>query len=301
MTERKIIQRNFTQGRSGQYAQFVVLHTYNGTGRSLYGWFNNAIAQVSAHYGVFMDGNSEQYVDESNTAWANGNWDANIKAISIEHQDNGVPSDAVRTNELYEGTAQLIADIYRRYAWDKADMGKIRQHREFVGTGCPGALDIERIKRRVKEILNPNDNLYRVVNQDGTQVGAFTEVDNAFDTWYSKSNNGSVRYNGKDITSEFLNMAKQLEKKIGELEAVVTQKDTKIGELSTTVANLKTKQEALVKQRETLSKLLAENNYNSVEEVISDVVALRGELEEAQKGAVSKLVEKVLNLIFNRK
>src|SRR5690606_24011176 len=80
MIERKIIQRNYTSGRAGQLPQFVVIHTYNGGGRSLYNWFNNATAQVSAHYAIFLDGNGEQYVDESNTAWHAGNWDANIKS-----------------------------------------------------------------------------------------------------------------------------------------------------------------------------------------------------------------------------
>src|SRR5690606_5716453 len=230
MIERRIIDRNYTGGRAGQAPQFVVVHTYNGKGRSLFNWFNSQSAQVSAHYAIFLDGNGEQYVDESNTAWHCGNWDANTKSIGIEHQDNGNPNDSTRTDAMYETSAQLIADIYRRYGWDKKNKALIKPHKEFASTGCPAALNLDRIRNRVYDILNPAplpvDNFYRVF-KDGVQLNAYSLKDNAFNFWYHDKSR-KVIFQNKDITSEFLTMATKLEEEITKLKEEVKNRDKTI-------------------------------------------------------------------------
>lgn len=149
------IVRNYTPGKQGYTPEGVYVHTYNGKGRNLENWFNNVLAQVSATASVVDTGDIYEYLDDMDTAWANGNWDANLKFLSLEHWDNGVPSDKVRTNELYEASAQWIASKYKKFNWDKENMGLIKPHWEAASTGCPGALDIDRIRARVYEILHP--------------------------------------------------------------------------------------------------------------------------------------------------
>lgn len=302
MIERKIISRNFTGGRSGQSPQFVVIHTYNGAGRSLYNWFNNPQAQASAHYAVFKDGNGEQYVDEGNTAWHAGNWDANIKSIGIEHQDDGNPNDAVRTNELYETSAQLIADIYRRYGWDKKNKALIKPHKEFTGTGCPAALNIDRIRNRVYDILNPAappiDNYYRILDTNGKQLNAYTSKDNAFNFWYDDKSR-KVTYQNKDITNQFLTMANKLEEDIKNLQIVVTEKDTKLSELQTKLAGA-------LEREKTLSSDVESKNIiiNDQKDIISgqnqEIEQLRVDLKEAKKDFITKIFE-FIGKILNRK
>lgn len=151
-----LISRNFTQGRGPfKKPEGVIIHTYNGKGRNLQGWFNNPIAQVSATASVVDNGDIYQYLDDMDTAWANGNWDANQRYLSLEHWDNAVPSDSARTDELYEASAQWIASKYIKWGWDIENQGLIKPHKEFADTGCPGGLSIERIRNRVTEILHP--------------------------------------------------------------------------------------------------------------------------------------------------
>jgi len=237
MIERRIIDRNYTGGRAGQAPQFVVIHTYNGVGRSLYNWFNSPQAQVSAHYAIFLDGNGEQYVEEHDTAWHASNWDANTKSIGIEHQDNGNPNDGNRTNEMYETTAQLIADIYRRYGWDKKNKGLIKPHKEYAQTGCPGGLDINRIRNRVYEILNPIVDKYYRIFVDGIQISANTDVQNVVNYYYYNSNkNIKVTYQNKDITSQIKTMATEVQKEIEQLKLDKKELSNKNNELISKVA-----------------------------------------------------------------
>lgn len=248
--EERLIQRNYTGGRQGQNVEFVVLHTYNGRGTYLDGWFNNPSAQVSSHYSVLKNGVAVRYVREGDTAWHAGNWDANLRSVGIEHQDDGNFADSARTPELYETSAQLIADIYRRYGWDKNDMGRIRIHKEFTSTGCPGGLDVGRIKNRVHGILNPppppvNDQLYRVF--DGVkQLGAFGDRDNAFNLWYTGINL-RVTYQNAEITNDFRNMANKLETQVTELKTQVTSLKEQKTDLEGKLSQLEAERDKILK------------------------------------------------------
>lgn len=82
-------------------------------------------------------GEIDQYVDESNTAWANSNWDSNCKAVTIETANDNVNnwhvSDLVLRNLI-----KLIADIMKRNNLGKAIVGKnLTWHRMFSNTTCP--------------------------------------------------------------------------------------------------------------------------------------------------------------------
>lgn len=268
----RFIDKNFTGGRQGNSPQFVVMHTYGGAGRSLFNWFNNSSSQVSAHYAIFKDGNNEQYVREEDTAWHAGNWEANLRSIGIEHQDDGNPNDAVRTNELYETSAQLIADIYKRYGWDINNQGLIKPHNEFVQKVCPGALDIGRIRNRVYEILHPapapiEDNLYRV-KRGNQQLGAFKERDNAFNIWYDNKDT-KVTLNNKDITSEFLNMANKLDEQIETLRA---EKQEIAGKLSKASEDLETSESTVLTQSKQIEALQLKIDTYKKYEVIEKVI-----------------------------
>lgn len=158
---KKPISVNFTQGRGGDSIKKIVLHTTVGYG-SPFNWFNNPSAQSSAHYWVGINGNVEQYVEDSDTAWHSGDGYINLQSIGIEHDDRGVPYDSIRTDALYESSAQLVADICKRYnvpcqlvdGQDKWTWG-INRHKEFAATECPAGLDVDRIIKRANEILNP--------------------------------------------------------------------------------------------------------------------------------------------------
>lgn len=246
--QKRLISNNYTNGRFGYSIKRIVLHTYGGGGRSLFNWFNAPTTQASAHYAVFKDGNGEQYVEDHNMAWhagtvaggglPNNNWES----IGIEHQDDGNPGDSVRTNELYEASAQLVAELCRRHGipcrllneGQKWSSG-ISLHNYYANKSCPGALNAQRIVNRANEILNPPqppqvDDFYRVI-KDGVQVGAFKEKDNAFNTWYTDKSQ-RVTFKNNDITQEFKNMATQLEAQINELKTKNTELDKQLTKAS---------------------------------------------------------------------
>lgn len=148
------ITRNYTQGRPGlDMLPFFVLHTYNGAGTSLKNWFQNNNLGVSSNDAAWKDGTIEHLVRDEDTSHANGNWWANVRSITIEHQDDGNPGDSARTNELYEATCQNIAQKAFRIGHKVLNESNIKPHSDFTSTGCPGALDIGRIRRRANEIL----------------------------------------------------------------------------------------------------------------------------------------------------
>lgn len=76
----------------------IVDHIMAGTLAGTDSWFANPASQVSSHFGVGKNGETHQYVDLKNAAWANGvvarpNWpllipgvNPNYYTVSIEHE-----------------------------------------------------------------------------------------------------------------------------------------------------------------------------------------------------------------------
>jgi N-acetylmuramoyl-L-alanine amidase len=88
-------------GRQGHQPIALVLHTMGGTLAGCDSWFRNPSSQVSAHYGIGLDGEIHQYVKLEDGAWANGvlesgnHWpgpagvNPNLLTVSIETEDKG--------------------------------------------------------------------------------------------------------------------------------------------------------------------------------------------------------------------
>jgi N-acetylmuramoyl-L-alanine amidase len=94
-------------------------------------WFANPASQVSAHYGVGLDGSVHQYVELTNSAWANGILEAgnlwpgppgvnpNYLTVAIETEDLGNPNQEV-TDAEYSSTryaCQLALQVYPNIEW----------------------------------------------------------------------------------------------------------------------------------------------------------------------------------------
>lgn len=138
----------------------VVLHTMVGTVQGANARFNDSTSQVSAHYGIGLDGNIYQWVDEDNVAYHAGNYHVNQTSIGIEHEDGG-DYNGVRPDLLYESSAKLVADICKFYDIP-CDGEHIFRHQDVIdktiypgGTSCPDALDTNRIISMAQNILHP--------------------------------------------------------------------------------------------------------------------------------------------------
>jgi N-acetylmuramoyl-L-alanine amidase len=92
-----------------------------GTLSSCSAWFSASRSQVSAHYGVGLDGDFCRYVSRTDTAWANGliepgnSWpgpaiNPNWLTVSIETEDLGDPEQEV-TVPQYTTCRTLIRTV----------------------------------------------------------------------------------------------------------------------------------------------------------------------------------------------
>ena len=110
--------------RNGFKSEFVSIHIMDGTLVGTDSWFATPSSQVSSHYGIGLNGEIHQYVDESNAAWANGrvsnpttkaihlNINPNQYSISIEHEGKDL---ALWTDAQLKVSADLVKDICARH------------------------------------------------------------------------------------------------------------------------------------------------------------------------------------------
>lgn len=129
------ITANFEKGRNGGAPGFIVYHITAGYGMDgVWAWFNNPASQASAHYCVGQDGSVVHYVQDENTAWANGyvtnpdnpvnkvcpGWNPNYWTISIEVEAK--PGD-----KLTDAQLTSLAEL-TQYLHDKHGISIDRQH-----------------------------------------------------------------------------------------------------------------------------------------------------------------------------
>jgi hypothetical protein len=132
MTDR-LISINHREGRNGHVPDLVVIHVTEGDAHSVRSWFNNPVAEVSAHYMVCKDGAIDRFVAEDDTAWHAGRVDhptadlvlarpgvnPNAYSIGIEHEGSGTepltePQEGAHPVDLRAVEHPDGPDAYRR-------------------------------------------------------------------------------------------------------------------------------------------------------------------------------------------
>lgn len=175
---------NLTRGRKGYHPEAIVIHVMEGTLSGTDTWFGSGKSQVSAHYGVGVNGEVHQYVQETDTAWhagrvhfptwklikpaGTGNFiNPNLYTIGIEHEGN---ESSEWTPAMYSADAELVASICQR--WNiPLDREHIIGHREIYSLKtCPGTVvsldNIIALARRYMGVPDPAD----IVASEGTVV-----------------------------------------------------------------------------------------------------------------------------------
>ena len=133
--------------------KYIVIHVTQGDNQGgTDSWFNNPKAIVSAHFSIGKDGSVHQYVDTSETAYAEMAW--NDRAISIEH--NGMSGDHL-TAQQKTSLKALLDWIHTTHniplVWQPNGNGAsgVVSHGELGVDGgnhpdCPGANIISDVK-----------------------------------------------------------------------------------------------------------------------------------------------------------
>ena len=131
----------------------IVIHWMAGTLAGANARFKDPASGVSAHYGI--EGSTIfQWVEEGHTAYHCGNYTYNQRSIGIEHSaDPNRPA----TEETYQSSGRLIADIAKRYNIP-LDRAHIIGHKEVTATQCPGTMDIDKLIKIAKGVTIPPTN-----------------------------------------------------------------------------------------------------------------------------------------------
>ena len=80
---------NYTVGRPQGPINHITVHHMAGvlSARQCGGIFQTPGRNASSHYGIGNGGEIANYVDESDTAWCDSNWNSNCTTVSIETSD----------------------------------------------------------------------------------------------------------------------------------------------------------------------------------------------------------------------
>jgi len=141
---------NFHHPRRCQ-VKMIVVHVMDGTLAGTDAWFAQSVSEVSAHYGIGLDGTVHQYVDEGDEAWhagviddptvalepgANPNW----YSIGIEHEGFVAAGRLPRpwSEDQLAASAELIADIAKRYNIPIDTDHVVGHHAIYALHNCPG-------------------------------------------------------------------------------------------------------------------------------------------------------------------
>ncbi len=135
---------NYDKGRKNQPIKAVVNHVMLGTLDNTIGWFNNGAAQVSANYGIGMDGRIVQFVRDGDTAYANGPvFDPNTAAAPWIGTDHA--------NHLDMNTLTISIE------WEGMHKGGQSGHVTWNGQ----TLDVALLKDTVKTFWVPSEAQYQ--------------------------------------------------------------------------------------------------------------------------------------------
>ena len=105
---------NYTVGRSGRKIEAITIHHMAGvlSAKQCGDIFKTVGRCGSSHYGIGNSGEVLCYVDETDTAWTNSNWDSNCKSVTIETSDND--NSWYVNDTTLNSLIKLVADISKR-------------------------------------------------------------------------------------------------------------------------------------------------------------------------------------------
>lgn len=134
-------EANFTYGRSGYRLRKITIHHMAGVMSAEqcgYLW-QNPSRQTSSHYGIGVNGEIGQYVDEANTSWCDSNWESNCTSITIENSNDSTGGEWHVGDATLDSLIKLCADISLRNGLGLLTPGdNLTWHSMYAATTCPG-------------------------------------------------------------------------------------------------------------------------------------------------------------------
>ena len=158
---------NYTVGRDNRKIEQICLHHMAGvlSAKRCGELFQNPNRKASSNYGIGYDGKIGLYVDEENTSWANSNWDANCKSVTIETSNDKVGNNWHVGDVTLNSLIKLVADIAKRNNLGKLVKGKnLTWHQMYAKTACPGPYLLSKLDYIVDEANKINEQVEPVTD-----------------------------------------------------------------------------------------------------------------------------------------
>lgn len=137
LATKTIAHHNKFNDRGGAGISRVIVHHWAGTSGGDTSLANPS-RDASANYILYNDGSLAVQVPEEYRAWTSGSYAADQPSITVEVQNSANGGQWPVSAAAIKTLTALIADIARRYKWGSVTRSRVRGHREFAATACPG-------------------------------------------------------------------------------------------------------------------------------------------------------------------
>ncbi len=151
---------NYTKGRNGKRIEAITIHHMAGvlSAKQCGAIFQRKGRNGSSHYGIGKNGEIASYVDESNTAWTNSNWNSNCKSVTIETSNSKTGGNWPVSDKVLNSLIKLVADIGKRNNLGTLVKGKnVTWHSMFTNTACPGKYLLSKMDYIISEANKINN------------------------------------------------------------------------------------------------------------------------------------------------
>ena len=185
---------NYTKGREGKKISEITLHHMAGrlTAKRCGELFQAVGRKGSSHYGIGYDGLIANYVDEDDTAWANSNWDANCRAVTIETANDANGGNWPVNDITLQSLIRLVADIASRNGLVPLVKGKnFTWHQMYSATACPGPYLLGKLDYIVEEAN-------KLINSGSDVIITTTPVNVTYQTYTNRWLGNISQHNPND-------------------------------------------------------------------------------------------------------
>lgn len=186
---------------------FIIHHAATTSLAAVRAMFGGRAYEVSANY-IVKDGQIVAAVPESMRAWTSGSASDGGKGADFDHRAITVETCNSATGEpwpiseaSYRSLARMAADFHRRYGVP-LDRDHIVGHGELwtrwrasYATRCPGGIDLDRIVRDARAIINgtqEDDPMAALTDKQQARLLAAAEEASAAARWIKRRVGGSV-------------------------------------------------------------------------------------------------------------
>jgi len=155
LASRSVPTTKYSSRQGNKIERLIVHHTAGNTNEGNLQYLSASAADVSASYVLFTTGELVGIVPEEYRQWTTG-WNADKNAVAVETVNTGGAPNWPVSDAQVEKLAQLAADLCQRYGWGRLDRNRVKGHREFNATACPGPTlwsKLDYIVARGNEIL----------------------------------------------------------------------------------------------------------------------------------------------------